>query len=145
MTPSARAAGLLLAAAALACGGDAPSERSPMALGQTYTDWFYGGRTAELWERFTPELQDAFGAIDSLAAYRERTIAELGRETGAPREAVTQADRMQVYARVADFERAADPMLLEWAIDSVGEISGFVLRPAPPAGALDSAPAGSAQ
>lgn len=130
MTVSARAAGLMLAAAALACGGETVPDRSPMALGQTYTDWFYRGDVDQLWERFTPELQDAFGARDSLVAYRERTVADLGRETGAPREAVSDAGPMQVYARVADFERASDPMLLEWAIDSSGAISGFVLRPA---------------
>ena len=122
---------LALAAAAFACAGEAPSDASPMALGQTYTDWFYAGEVDQLWGRFTPELQSAFGARDSLRVYRERTVGELGPETGAPREAVSDAGSTQVYARVADFERAPDPMLLEWAIDSSGAISGFVLRPAP--------------
>lgn len=126
-----RALALSLAAATLACAGDTPADSSPMALGQTYTDWFYGGRVDELWGRFTPELQSAFGIPDSLRVYRERTVGELGRETSAPREAVSAAGDLQVYARVANFERAPDPMLLEWAIDSGGAISGFILRPAP--------------
>ena len=131
MRPLVRLAGMAVAASALACAGEAPPESSPMVLGQTYTDWFYSGRVDQLWGRFTPELQGAFGAEDSLRAYRERTIAELGAETGAPREAVSQAEELLVYARLSEFERAADPMLLEWALDSTGAISGFVLRPAP--------------
>ena len=133
-----RALGLALVAASLACAGEAPPETSPMALGQTYTDWFYSGRVDELWDRFTPELQSAFGAQDSLRVYRERTVGELGPETGAPREAVSETGRTQVYARVSDFELAPDPMLLEWAIDSSGAISGFVLRPAPAQTAADT-------
>jgi hypothetical protein len=138
MIASVRALGLALAAATVACAGEAPADTSPMALGQTYTDWFYSGQVDELWRRFTPELQSAFGAQDSLRLYRERTIVELGRETGAPREAVSETGRTQVYARVADFELAPDPMLLEWAIDSTGAISGFVLRPAPAEAAADT-------
>lgn len=139
MIASVRALGLALAAATLACAGDAPADTSPMALGQTYTDWFYSGRVDELWGRFTPELRSAFGTQDSLRVYRERTVGELGRETGAPREAVSETGETQVYARVSDFERAPDPMLLEWAIDSIGAISGFVLRPAPAGAAADTA------
>lgn len=131
MTASPRALGLVLAAAALACAGEQPREESPMQLGQTYTDWFYNGQVDELWGRFTPDMQAAFGAPDSLRLYRERTVGDLGRETGAPREAISDAGELRIYARVADFERAPDPMLLEWAIDSAGAISGFVLRPAP--------------
>ena len=131
MTGSVRALGLALSVAASACAGEALPDSSPMVLGQTYTDWFYNGQVDDLWGRFTPELQSAFGAQDSLRVYRERTVGELGRETGAPREAVSDAGTTQVYARVSDFERAPDPMLLEWAIDSSGAISGFVLRPAP--------------
>lgn len=131
MTGPVRALALVLAVGASACAGDAPPDTSPMALGQTYTDWFYSGQVDDLWARFTPELQSAFGARDSLRVYRERTVGELGRETGAPREAVSEAGETLVYARVSDFERAPDPMLLEWAIDSSGAISGFVLRPVP--------------
>ncbi|MDQ2669119.1 MAG: hypothetical protein M3Y31_00665 [Gemmatimonadota bacterium] len=131
MLRPARLLGLALAAAALACGGDEPPVTSTMSLGQTYTDWFYAGRVDDMRGRFTPELQGAFGTRDSLRLYHERTVGELGRETGAAREEITEAGPMQVYARVAAFERAPDPMLLEWAIDSAGAISGFVLRPAP--------------
>jgi hypothetical protein len=131
MKASVRALALTFAAALTACAGDAPPDASPMVLGQTYTDWFYSGQVDELWGRFTPELQSAFGGRDSLRVYRERTVGELGPETGAPREAVSDAGTTQVYARISDFERAPDPMLLEWAIDSAGAISGFVLRPAP--------------
>lgn len=130
-----RALGAGCAVLALACAGEAAHDTSPMVLGQTYTDWFYSGRVDELWGRFTPELQGAFGAQDSLRVYRERTVGELGRETGAPREAVSDAGRVRVYARVSEFERAPQGMLLEWAIDSAGAISGFVLRPAPGDGA----------
>lgn len=138
MTGSVRALALALATASFACAGDTPPDTSPMALGQTYTDWFYNGRVDELWGRFTPELQSAFGARDSLRVYRERTVGELGPETGAPREAISENGRTLVYARVSDFERAPDPMLLEWAIDSAGAISGFVLRPAPPESGADT-------
>lgn len=140
MNASVRAFGLGLAAAAgLACAAETVPDTSPMALGQTYTDWFYSGRVGELWGRFTPELQGAFGAEDSLRLYRERTVGELGRETSAPREAVSDAGRVRVYARISEFERAPDPMLLEWAIDSAGAISGFVLRPAPGDEPIDTA------
>ena len=38
---------------------------------------------------------------------------------------------MTVYTRLASFERAPNPVLLQWTLARDGRVTGFVVRPAP--------------
>lgn len=112
------------------CGGEPGEDRSPLALGGRYTEWFYAGDTARLWARFAPELRTAFGTPDSLATYRDRTLERLGTEQGTPDVAVEPAGDTSIYTRTAAFSRAQGRMVLEWSLAPDGTITGLYLAPA---------------
>ncbi|HEU4698823.1 MAG TPA: hypothetical protein VFS40_06575 [Gemmatimonadales bacterium] len=120
---------------ATASDGAAAAERAALDLGQTYTGWLYRDEHARLWDRFGPEMRRAFGTEDSLRLYLTQTLAGLGAERGTPTERVDREDSTRVYTRVAAFERAPNPMMLQWTLAPSGTITGFFLRPAPRAGA----------
>ena len=61
---------LLTALAVIACG---PAEKRPeqksMQEGRTYTAWLYGSEYKKLWDRFSPDMRQAFGSVTDLADF----------------------------------------------------------------------------
>jgi hypothetical protein len=123
--------GIVLAAAALACGPQAdPQTSSLLKQGRQYTDWLYGSQYEKLWNRFSPDMRQTFGSVGDLASFAGQAVTRLGREQGQVNERVETASPIRIYSRTAAFDRASHKMLLEWTMAEDGAVTGLVLRPA---------------
>ena len=123
--------GLVLAAAALACGPQAdPHTSSLLKLGRQYTDWLYGSQYEKLWDRFSPDMRQTFGSVTDLAAFAGQAVTRLGREQGQVNEWVETGSPVRIYSRTSAFDRSRHKMLLEWTLAEDGLVTGLVLRPA---------------
>ncbi|HLS47572.1 MAG TPA: hypothetical protein VK012_03575 [Gemmatimonadales bacterium] len=126
-------AGAVAAIAALALIGcqDRAGNQDAEANGRLYTEWFYGSDFERLWDRFSPEMKETFPTSAELASFAGDAVAELGREQGSPQEAVVEEDSLTIYTRLASFDRAPNPVLLQWTLARDGKVTGFVVGPAP--------------
>lgn len=123
--------GIVLAAAALACGPQADSQTSSLlSQGRQYTDWLYGSQYEKLWNRFSPDMRQTFGSVGDLAEFAGRAVSRLGREQGQVAERVDSASPVRIYSRTSTFDRSRHKMLLEWTMAEDGAVTGLVLRPA---------------
>ena len=123
--------GIVLAAAALACGPQADSQSSSLLKqGRQYTDWLYGSQYEKLWNRFSPDMRQTFGSVGDLASFAGQAVTRLGREQGQVNERVETASPIRIYSRTAAFDRSRHKMLLEWTMAEDGAVTGLVLRPA---------------
>jgi hypothetical protein len=122
--------GIVLAAAALACGPREDSQTSLLEQGRQYTDWLYGSQYEKLWNRFSPDMRQTFGSVGELAAFAGQAVTRLGREQGQVDERVDAASPLRIYSRTARFDRSRHRMLLEWTMAEDGDVTGLVLRPA---------------
>ncbi|MBA3346104.1 MAG: hypothetical protein H0T44_12560 [Gemmatimonadales bacterium] len=126
----------------LACTRQGDSaDSSLMEQGRLYTSWLYGSQYQKLWDRFSPEMRQAFGSVGELADFAGAAVTRLGAESGAVDERLDQAEPFRIYSRSASFDKAAHRMLIEWSLAEDGVVTGLVLRPEPPARAQPSAPA----
>ncbi len=123
--------GIVLAAAALACGPQGDSQTSHLLQqGRQYTDWLYGSQYEKLWNRFSPDMRQTFGSVSDLAAFAGRAVTRLGREQGQVDERVESASPLRIYSRTSTFDHSQHKMLLEWTMAEDGAVTGLVLRPA---------------
>lgn len=121
----------VVVAGVLACGtGGDRTQEAALADGRRYTSWLYAREYDKLWERFSPELRRTFGSTDELADFAGRALVRLGSEQGTPAEEVTGGERDRIYSRVAAFDRAAEPVVIQWTLADDGAVTGFVVRPA---------------
>jgi hypothetical protein len=123
--------GIVLAAAALACGPQADSQTSHLLQqGRQYTDWLYGSQYEKLWNRFSPDMRQTFGSVSDLAAFAGQAVTRLGSEQGQVDERVETASPLRIYSRTSTFDHSQHKMLLEWTMAEDGAVTGLVLRPA---------------
>ena len=126
----------------LACTRQGDSgDNNLMEQGRLYTSWLYGSEYQKLWDRFSPEMRQAFGSVAELGNFAGAAVTRLGAESGAVDERLDQAEPFRIYSRSASFDKAAHRMLLEWSLAEDGVVTGLVLRPEAPARAQPSAPA----
>jgi hypothetical protein len=100
--------------------------------GQTYTQWFYEGKLAELWRKLSPVMQQALGSEPKLAEYREQTMRQLGSETQIVGESVKLTGVLQVYRRIARFQRAEGSIEVKFAFGPRGTVAVFSIGAADP-------------
>lgn len=93
--------------------------------GQTYAQWFYEGNLAELWRKFSPVVQQAFGRETHLTEFREQTVSRLGAEKQILSESVTTAESLQIYRQKAEFDKAPEGAEIQFAFDPRGSIALF--------------------
>jgi hypothetical protein len=122
--------GIVLVAAALACGPRTDPQTNLLKQGRQYTDWLYGSQYEKLWNRFSPDMRQTFGSVGDLAAFAGQAVTRLGREQGQVDEQVDAASPLRIYSRTARFDRSRHRMLLEWTMAEDGAVTGLVLRPA---------------
>lgn len=101
----------------------------PQETGRLYTEWFYAGKVAELWERFTPEMKGALGTVDALQAFRGQIADQLGTEERVLSEKVVSSPPYQVYIRTVRFGKAPTPVIVQWSLDQQNRVAGFFIRP----------------
>jgi murein DD-endopeptidase MepM/ murein hydrolase activator NlpD len=116
-----------------ASGDDAGT--ATLETGRRLTATFYSGDVRPLWERMTPEMRDAAGgSVAELRKFRQKVDELAGVELEVLDEEVLRDRGLDVYRRVALFEKSAgQPMVVQWGLDSARAIADFFIRPAEPA------------
>ena len=121
--------GGLVALAAACAPGQERSDRFLLEQGRLYTSWLYGSEYEKLWDRFSPDMRQSFGSVSDLASFAGRAVDRLGRERAVVAERVESSAPLWLYSRSASFDKASQPMRLEWSLDQDGEVTGLLLRP----------------
>jgi murein DD-endopeptidase MepM/ murein hydrolase activator NlpD len=117
-------------AAAQPCPAEPGTIRGAREWGRTYTQWFYDGRSACLWSRFSADLRAALTSPTRLDELRNRLIDEAGPERQVVEEDVTPWLGSTIYTRTARFSRRRDTVRLQWTVTDAGLVRAFTVRPA---------------
>jgi hypothetical protein len=122
-----RTALLLAPLLTLPIGAQTPAPVDPMEAGRRYTEWFYAGETAKLWDLFSPEMREMFGSPQKLTEFHQKFVSA-GAETAIVEETVTPGTPVRIYKRVARFAKAPVPFTLQWGIGPSGAITGLLVQ-----------------
>jgi len=122
-----KVAGFVIQPKPIVLEGDAA--KAITAQGQEVTALFFQGKTAELWERMSAEMQTALGSQEKFAASHKQAEEKLGTETKLLGERVAETPPYHVYARTASFSKTTSPVIMQWAFDGEGKVAGFFIRP----------------
>ena len=106
---------------------------TPLDAGRDLTRRFFAGELHSVWEQMTPQMQGAMKSEAQLGAFRAQVAAQLGAEKSLVSEKVEEVQGLQVYQRLAQFEKAPMTIEVRWALDSAGKVAGFFIKPAGPA------------
>jgi len=104
-------------------------QQEALKRGRTYTQWFYDGRLADLWPKFSPVMQQALGSQANLSQLRDETRQQLGKEARLDQEIVRTEGALQVYRRLGKFDKSNDLVEVLLAFDARGAVAGFSVRP----------------
>jgi hypothetical protein len=118
----------VIAAAACSSRGD-QKDSSLLQQGRLYTTWLYGSQYQKLWDRFSPDMRQAFGSVADLASFAGRAVTRLGVEKRVVGERIDVSQPFPVYSRAASFDKSRHRMLIEWTLAKNGDVTGLVVRP----------------
>ena len=96
--------------------------------GRDLTEMFLDGDLEELWESFTPELQQAFGFFAAFQIFYEQVMT-LGTTWEAVYEEVFPHEGWLVYQGVRRIPEDEPYMVFQWAYDDAGRIGGLQIFP----------------
>lgn len=119
---------VLFAAGCTRDGTAPPVPESPLERGQLYTEWLYEGETERLWDRFTPGAR-AGGSLRSFRSFQAEIRRGMGTERAILSERVVGLPGFDLYQRMARFSGTADTVVVEWMIESSGDIAGLGVGP----------------
>jgi len=105
-------------------------EHQALENGRTDTGWFYEGKIPELWEKLSPVMRQALGTETKLAEFREQVLQQMGPESKVSEESVRPEGALQVYRRLARFDKAGGAIEVTVAFDSRGAVARFTMQPA---------------
>lgn len=105
-------------------------EGEVLEQGRGLTQEFYQEQFEHLWERFERPLKSHFGDVTGLRRFRERVTAQLGKETAVISESVDTAGASPVYNRTARFNKAPEPVLVQWSLSGGGSVKGLLVTAA---------------
>lgn len=112
----------------------APSDAqagSAMEQGRALTSRFYAKELNALWPQLSTEVQTKLGGQDKFVAFREQVEQELGSETKVLDEAVANTPPYRIYMRTASFSKSQQPIIVQWALTTEGQVAGFYIKPKP--------------
>lgn len=127
-----------------ACAGDTDrriskgdAETATLELGKELTEKFFAGDLEPLWNRMTLEMRDAAGgSMEEVRKFREKVSELVGEERELLHEEVLRDQELDVYRRVAVFDKATEAMVVQWGLDQTRKIADFFIRPAEPAASV---------
>jgi hypothetical protein len=105
------------------------SRSEAMQEGQNCARWFFAGRLTELWRKLSPVVQQSQGSEAHLKEFRDETIRLLGSETQIVSESVEPAGVLQVYRRIAMFQKAGGRVEVKFAFNPRGIVAAFSIGP----------------
>ncbi|MDN5780419.1 MAG: M23 family metallopeptidase [Luteimonas sp.] len=111
----------------------AARDEQAIQAGRELSQLFLHGDTAAVWERMSPQMQQALGSAAALAQFHANVTRDLGEEEAILDEATTTAPGAHVYMRTSRWSRLPTPILMQWAVDDGGKVAGFFVKPAPEA------------
>jgi len=104
-------------------------EQEAKRKGRVYTQWFFEGKLSDLWPKLSPVMQQALSSKANLNQFREQIRRQLGKEISLDEEIVKPEGALQVYRRLAKFEKSDIPVEVQFGFDSRGAVAGFDVRP----------------
>jgi Peptidase family M23 len=116
----------LVASSAQAQALSEAEERLVLEQGRLYTEQFYSNDIDALVPQFSEPMLKAVGGQEGLQAFREQVGQQLGEEIELGEETTSTLQGLQVYRRVAQFEKAR--VVIEWALDKQNKVQGFTIR-----------------
>jgi hypothetical protein len=95
--------------------------------GQIFTVWFYEDKLSDCWTQMSPVMQQALGTEAKLRDVREQVLQHMGAESKLLEESVKPAGALQVYRRLAKFDKATGNVEVTLSFDARGSIAGFTI------------------
>jgi murein DD-endopeptidase MepM/ murein hydrolase activator NlpD len=104
-------------------------DAATMTLGRRTAGAFFARETHALWERFTPPLRAKVGSEEGMAAFRASAEKQLGAESAVLSERVEHTSGIDLYIRIAKYERIATPIKMLIGFDAERNIAAFGIAP----------------
>lgn len=121
----------ILAAALAAFGFALPARADSLEAGRRAAEAFLSGDVESLWTASTPEMREAFGSPEDLAAFRREALAALGAEEEVLSERVRTEDGHEVFIRRSRWTELPAALEILVAFDEAERVAGFFIRPQP--------------
>lgn len=113
------------------------TDNGTLEWGRQLTEAFFAGDLRPLWNRMNLEMQGAAGgSVEEFRSFRAEVAELVGEEREVLHEEVLRDQELDVYRRVAAFDKAPEPMVVQWGLDENGAIADFFIRPAEPASSV---------
>jgi hypothetical protein len=106
--------------------------------GRAWTKQYYEGDFQTVWSKFSSELRREFPNADSLRVFHRKMQEDFGAELEVSTETTHSLGDSKVYSRVTRFEKTSLPVLVQWTVDSRGQVAGLVVRAVSEAGEAPS-------
>jgi murein DD-endopeptidase MepM/ murein hydrolase activator NlpD len=98
------------------------------ARGRELTRLFFAGKLDSLQSCFNAQMVH-YMSLENLDIFYRQVRDQIGGETELLEEEVTPNDTLQVYSRLANFEKANGPIEVRWVLEPSGKVAGFYVRP----------------
>jgi murein DD-endopeptidase MepM/ murein hydrolase activator NlpD len=118
----------MMAAAFTLAWTTSSSAQADLEPGRRLTRMFYADSIDAVWSRMTPQMQQALGSRDALAAFRARVASSIGEETAVVAERVAEDRGLRVYRRQARYSRFGGLIVVQWAMQG-DSVAGFMIAP----------------
>lgn len=102
-----------------------------LGRGQAIAEAFLSGEVAEVWNDLSPEMQQAFGGIDALGAFRDELVTNFGEEAEVLDENVEPGDGLSTYIRRSQWTESKAPIGMHLGITGDGTVVSFLVQPQP--------------
>ena len=118
----------LFAALLLAIPAFPQSKIDFLQLGRSYTEMFYEGKAAEIWQGLSPDMKKVFSEPGGILGMQLGVKGDNGDETTILSERVLLEQNIVLYQRVVMYQKITSPMMVEWDFDQSGVVVGFFIR-----------------
>jgi murein DD-endopeptidase MepM/ murein hydrolase activator NlpD len=116
---------------AVLCLLPAAAEEDPFTLGRTFTGMFFSGAVDNLWERFTPPLQDVFGSAAGFSQFQAEVVGSFDTHMQFVHDQMAFTDEWYVYQAALYFAAADLYAAIQWAFTAEGVIGGLYITVLP--------------
>lgn len=99
--------------------------------GQAVYGAFLDGDLTSVWETLSPEMQQLFGTIEDLRAFREGLLTSFGEETEILDEKVETGNGVETYSRTSRWSRSEAPIGAQLGIAGDGSVASLLVKPQP--------------
>jgi murein DD-endopeptidase MepM/ murein hydrolase activator NlpD len=95
--------------------------------GRLLTRLFFSSQLDSLHATFNPQMS-RFLDLRNLNIFRDQVEGQMGAESKLIEERVTPQDTLQIYTRLAHFQKYDGLVEVVWTLDTLGRVAGFSVR-----------------